>query len=79
MKSTSTFRQFNESLYVRIPTTFAEYYNLKKRIKEAKHNGVGCSGHFDSFVRCVQCRYKDSFRECSTWRTEHQTVVYEVL
>jgi len=40
MKSTSTFRQFNESLYVRIPTTFAEYYNLKKRIKEAKHNGT---------------------------------------
>jgi hypothetical protein len=40
MKSTSTFRSFNGTIYVRIPTTYEEYYNLKDRIEDAKHNGT---------------------------------------
>lgn len=40
MKSTSTFRSFNGTIYVRIPTTYEEYYNLKDRLADAKHNGT---------------------------------------
>ena len=39
---------------------------------------IGCSGHFDSFIRCAQCRYEDSYNECETWRMAHQAKVYEV-
>lgn len=40
MKSTSTFRSFNGTIYVRIPATYEEYYNLKDRLEDAKHNGT---------------------------------------
>lgn len=40
MKSTSTFRSFNGTIYVRIPATYEEYYNLKDKIIDAKHNGT---------------------------------------
>lgn len=38
MKSTSTFRSFNGSVYVRVPPTFAEYFNLKRQIEDAHTN-----------------------------------------
>ena len=38
MITTTTFRQFNGSVYVRIPPTFAEYYSLKKQIESAQTN-----------------------------------------
>lgn len=40
MKSTSTFRNFNGTIYVRIPATYEEYYSLKDRLEDAKHNGI---------------------------------------
>lgn len=40
MKSTSTFRSFNGSIYIRVPPTFSEYFNLKKQIEDAQANGT---------------------------------------
>ena len=40
MISTSTFRSFNGTIYVRIPRTYDEYYELEKRIENAKKNGT---------------------------------------
>ena len=39
---------------------------------------IGCSGHFDPFVKCTKCKYEDSYNECVAWRLAHQAKVYEV-
>lgn len=44
MKSTTTFRSFNGTIYVRVPPVFSEYFNLKKQIEDIydKQNEPEC-------------------------------------
>ena len=39
MESTSTFRDFNGSIYMRIPPGYVDYFKLKKLIERAKQTG----------------------------------------
>ena len=39
MESITTFRQFNNSTYVRILPTFSKYFRLKELIDRAIHEG----------------------------------------
>jgi len=39
MKSTTTFRSFNGSIYVRIPPGYEEYFGLKKQLERNRQTG----------------------------------------
>ena len=40
MKSDTTFRNYNETIYVRIPKSYADHLGLSARIKEAGVKGT---------------------------------------
>lgn len=40
MKSASTFRSFNGSVYVRVPWVYAQHYKLKEKIEQANKDGI---------------------------------------